>query len=150
MLVVPCRAVEGKNKSKIELPPLAFSNLALQFTLHAWVCLYPSLTPAPRPLSVTQRQDGPGSEALCGLSPPKQLFVLCWNPESKHANARPMPPKVLFLDPRQWAAKRQDAIEKANKYVWGLVRWVVVVWTSHSYYAGLSVTLAQNTLVWRE
>lgn len=26
-----------------------------------------------------------------------------------------MPPKVLFLDPRQWAAKRQEAIEKANK-----------------------------------
>jgi hypothetical protein len=48
---------------------------------------------------------------------------------------RPMPPKVLFLDPRQWAAKRQDAIEKANKYVRMGVGRVVVVSTSHSYYA---------------
>jgi len=55
-----------------------------------------------------------------------------------------MPPKVLFLDPRQWAAKRQDAIEKANKYVGVVVGWIVVIWISQSYYAVLSVTLAQK------
>lgn len=78
-----------------------------------------------------------------GVSQPKATF-----PESKHAlsTTPPMPPKVLFLDPRQWAAKRQDAIEKANKYVRMGVGRVVVVSTTHSYYAGLSVTLAPKTL----